>query len=124
MVTKWIKIKDIENIVKEIEKKSKKIRINEIKAAKILNYDIQLNKEKLNNLDWIEYKNYIIPDWFSKLSFIDELKQINHWHNFFIINLLKRNIYKKFGLDDYKIHKDVVFLFFYYNGNIENYKKC
>ena len=58
--------------IKKIEKKSKEIKTNEIKAAKILNYDIQLNKEKFNNFDWIEYRNYIIPDWFSKLLFIDE----------------------------------------------------
>ena len=59
-------------------------------------------------------------------------------HNFLIRNLLKRKIYKKFGLDDYQIHKDVVFYFErvksnvellipsfirYYNGNIKNYKK-
>ena len=142
MVTKWITIKDIENKIKKIEKKSKKIRINRIKAAKILNDEIQLNKEKFNNLDWFEYKNYIIPNWHSKLSFIDKLKDINHWHNFLIKNLLKRDICKKFGLDDYQIHKDVVFYFKrvkytveslfspfsltfirYYNGNIENYKK-
>ena len=99
---------------------------------------IYKNKEKFNNLDWIEYKNYIIPNRCSKLSFIYELKEINHWHNFLIKNLLKRYIYKKFGLDDYKIHEDVVFYFKrvksnvdslipsfirYYNGNIENYKK-
>ena len=134
MVSKCGKIQDIENEVK----KSRKIRINEIKAAKILDYDIQLNKEKFNNLDWIEYKNFIMPNMYSKLSFIYELKEINHWHNFLIKNLLKRKIYKKFGLDDYQIHKDVVFYFErvksnvellipsfirYYNGNIKNYKK-
>ena len=70
MVIKWRKIKDIENNVR----KSKEIRIDEIKAAKILNDDIQLNKKIFNNLDWFEYKNYIIPDWYSKLSFIEELK--------------------------------------------------
>ena len=67
MVIKWGIIKDIENKVKKIEKKSEKVRINEIKAAKILDDDIQLNKEKFNNLDWIEYKNYIIPNRCSKL---------------------------------------------------------
>ena len=56
-------------------KKSREIRIYEIKAAKILNDDIQLNKKIFKNLDWFEYKNYIIPDWYSKLSFIKELKK-------------------------------------------------
>ena len=41
MVSKWLQIKDIENKVKKLKKKSKKIRKNEIKADKILNYDIQ-----------------------------------------------------------------------------------
>ena len=75
----------------------------------------------------------------SKLSFINELNGINHWHNFLIKNLLKRDIYKKFGSDDYQIHMEVVFYFErvktnvelllfssfirYYNGDIKNYKK-
>ena len=66
----WAKIKEIKNKVKENKKKSKEIIINEIKAAKILNYDIELNKEKFNNLDWIEYKNFIIPERNRKLTFI------------------------------------------------------
>ena len=65
------------------------------KASIILNEDIQLNKEKFNNLDWFEYKNYIIPDRCHKLSFINELEQINYWHNCLIKNSLKRDIYKK-----------------------------
>ena len=84
-------------------------------------------------------KNYIIPH---KLSFINELEQINYWHNFLIKNLLKRDIYIKLGLDDYQIHEDIVFYFKrvkanvellfspfllifirYYNGDIDNYKK-
>ena len=101
----WANIKEIKDKVKENNKKSKQIRINEIKAAKILNYDIELNKEKFNNLDRIEYKNFIIPERHSKLTFIEELKEINEYHNFIIKNLLKRDIYKKFGLDDYRIHK-------------------
>ena len=96
MVSKWIQIKDIENKVKKIEKNLKRIRINEIKAAKILNYDIQLNKEKFNNLDWIEYKSFNKRNRHSKLSFIHELEEINYWHNFLIKNLLKRDICKKF----------------------------
>ena len=58
----WVKIKEIKDKVKENNKKSKEIRINEIKAAKILNYDTKLNKEKFNNLDWIEYKNFVISE--------------------------------------------------------------
>ena len=89
----WAKIMKIKDKVKENNKKSKELRINEIKAAKILNYDIELNKEKFNNLDWIEYKNFIIPERHSKLTFIEELKEINEYHNFIIKNLLKRDIY-------------------------------
>ena len=47
----WAKIMKIKDKVKENKKKSKEIRINEIKAAKILNYDIELTKEKFNNLE-------------------------------------------------------------------------
>ena len=94
MVIKWGKIKDIENKVKRIEKKSKKIRINEIKAAKILNYDIQLNKEKFNNLDWIEYENYIMPNRCSKLSFFNELKKLMIGIIFLLKFIKKRYILK------------------------------
>ena len=107
----WANIKEIKDKVKENDKKSKEIRINETKAAKILNYDIELNKEKFNNLDWIEYKNFIIPERHGKLTFIEELKEINEYHNFIIKNLLKRDIYKKFGLDDYQIHKKIIHYF-------------
>ena len=72
----WANIKEIKDKVKENNKKSKEIRINKIKAAKILNYDIELNKKKVNNHDWIEYKNFIIPERHSKLTFIEELKEI------------------------------------------------
>ena len=89
----WVKIKEIKDKVEENNKKSKEIRINEIKAAKILNYDIELNKEKFNNLDWIEYKNFIIPERNRKLTFIGELKRINEYDNFIFKNLLKRDIY-------------------------------
>ena len=173
MVIKWRKITKIEDKVKEIEEKPEKIRINKIKAAENLKADMELNKEKFNNIDWIEYKKYIIPiilnlkvnakilvwllrEAFNislniiissipiilKIKFIDELKHVNYWHNFLIKNLLKRNIYKKYGLDDYEIHKKVVYYFkrlktvvyllihspfsefiYYYNGNIINYKK-
>ena len=83
-----------------------------------------------------------MPNRCSKLSFFNELEKINYWYNFLIRNLSKRNIYRKIGLDDYQIHKDIVFYFervkssvellsfssfpsflCYYNGNIENYKK-
>ena len=94
-------------------------------------------------MNWSEYKNFIIPETHSKLTFIIELKEINEYHNFLIKNLLKRDIYKKFGLDDYRIHEKIIHYFdlmeyivesllfspfrltylCYYNGNIENYKK-
>ena len=115
----WVTIMKIKDKVKENKKKSKEIRINEIKAARILNYDIELNKEKFNNLDWIEYKNFIIPERHSKLTFIIELKEINEYHNFLIKNLLKRDIYKKFGLDDYEIHKNVLHYFEMFKINVE-----
>ena len=72
----WVKIMKIKDKVKENKNKSKEIRINKIKAAKILNYDIELNKEKFNSLDWIEYKNFIIPERHIKLTFIIELKKL------------------------------------------------
>ena len=89
----WATIKIIKDKVKENNKKSKEIRIKEIKASEILDYYIQLNKEKFNNLDWIEYKNFIIPERHSKLTFIEKLKRINEYHNFILKNLLKRDIY-------------------------------
>ena len=88
----WANIKEIKDKVKENNRKSKEIRINEIKAAKILNYDIELNKEKSNNLDWIEYKNFIIPERNRKLTFIGELKRINEYHNF-ILKIYQKEIY-------------------------------
>ena len=139
----WAKIMKVKDKVKENNKKSKEIRINEIKAAKILNYDIELDKEKFNDLDWIEYRNFIIPERNRKSTFIGDLKRINEYHNFILKNLLKRDIYKKFGFDDYRIHEKIMHYFdlmeyivdsllfspfrltylCYYNGNIENYKK-
>ena len=43
---------------------------------------MELNKEKFNNIDWIEYKNILYL--LIKIEFIDELKQINYWHNFLL----------------------------------------
>ena len=139
----WETIMTIKYKVEKNNKKSKEIRIKEIKAVKILNHDIELNKEKFNNLDWIEYNNFNIPERDAKLTFIKKIKEINKYHNFILKNLLKRNIYKKYGLDDYQIHKDIIHYFdsmkydvdsllftpfglkylCYYNGNKENYEK-
>ena len=93
MVIKWRKITKIEDKVKEIEEKPEKIRINKIKAAENLKADMELNKEKFNNIDWIEYKKYIIPIML-KIEFIDELKHINYWHNF-LLKIYKKETYIK-----------------------------
>ena len=62
---------------------------------------MQLNKEKFNNIKWMDYKNYIIHISL-KAQFINDLENINYRHDYLIKNLLKRNIYKKYELDDYK----------------------
>ena len=78
----WVTIMTIKYKVEKNNKKSKEIRIKEIKAAKILNHDIELNKEKFNNLDWIEYNNFNIPERDAKLTFTKKIKEINKYHNF------------------------------------------
>ena len=72
-------------------------------------------------------------------QFNDTLCKINNLHNLVNKFIIKRNIYKKHELDDYKIHKRLVELFDdlthyvnkikyyyiitynYYNGNSKNY---
>ena len=131
----------IEDKIKEYHKKSIKTRTKEREVAIEIKLNMELNK-KYDNIDWIEYNNYNIEN-MSNIELnlfnyhICEIKRSHHLVNKFII---KRNIYIKYKLDDYKIHKRLVELFDtlktdvigiigpyniyenHCNGNLQNYK--